>query len=350
MTSFRNIVGQSRSLNMLQTFLKNRAIPQALLFQGGAGVGKRAAAEAFAKAILCKRYDNFSPEEESPPMTGNEIEPCGQCLSCRKFENQNHPDMLVIEPDGASIKIEQIRQLQGKITYKPIDGTKKIILIDPADKMNTAAANGLLKTLEEPPSYVVLILVTGNVSSLPTTLLSRCQKILFHMLSFSQIVTVLKEKKGWTIAEARNIAAAARGQLTEAFAMDVPSARKIDEAQYALVSGENIFETALHFSGDIELFEAALSYLTMWFRDVLVFKSLQESQGNTGNGDNQLIFSWRAVAVKAWASRMEAEEIFSFMTDLQAVRLAQARNVNRQLSLEMLLVQLQKKVEIRRET
>jgi len=210
MPFFRDIIGQNRSIGILQSFLRKGAVPPSLLFQGEEGIGKRQVAETFAQAILCRGSKGTS---QSPSSDGTLIEACHTCLTCRKLKDKNHPDLSIIEPDGKSIKIDQIRQMQSKIVIKPFDGPKKIILIDPADRMNDAAANSLLKTLEEPPPYAILILIASRASALPPTLLSRCQKIPFHPLSRSQVISILIEKKEWTMAEAGLVAALANGNL-----------------------------------------------------------------------------------------------------------------------------------------
>ncbi|MFQ5596795.1 MAG: DNA polymerase III subunit delta' [Nitrospiria bacterium] len=335
MPFFREVIGQDRSIRILQSFLQNDAVPQALLFDGEEGIGKRKTAEIFVQALLCEknkdRNDAHADPEQSP------VEPCDRCLACRKMKDRNHPGFSMIEPEGQAIKIDQIRALQSEIVMKPIDGPKKIILIDPAEKMNDAAANSLLKTLEEPPPYAVLILIAARTSALRPTLLSRCQKIGFQALSFSHVVSILMETKGWTQSEARLVAAFAGGKLGEAHAHEVETARAIDEERHRLVFHDDVFQTAATFSKDADSLDAALSYLLTWFRDLLLIKSLPE---NTHVDPTMLIFSWRYEEMKRWAEGITQDAVFDILTDLQAIHQAQIRNVNRQLSMEALLLKL----------
>ncbi len=337
MPFFRDIIGQNRSIGILQSFLRNDAVPPSLLFSGEKGIGKRQVAEIFAEAVLCQGSKAPSQTAAKPGVL---IEPCNTCLACRKLKDLNHPGLSIIEPDGKTIKIDQIRQMQSKIVIKPFDGPKTIVLIDQADRMNEAAANSLLKTLEEPPPYAILILIASRASSLPPTLLSRCQLVPFHPLSLSQVISILIEKKGWAMSEARLVAALANGNLSEAFSLEVETAREMDEARYQLISSGDLFSTAEKFSKNIEIFEAALVYLFTWFRDVLVIKSFS---GTAQADPSNLVYSWRYKALKGWADSMRSDEISSFLADLQAVRRAQIRNVNRRLSLETLLLKLHTK-------
>lgn len=314
-------------MRILRTFLAKGNIPQSLLFEGESGLGKRKAAEIFAWAVLC--------QSDAP----GRIEACGSCLACQKMGGQNHPDFTVLAPEGNAIKIDQIRKMQEGLVFKPVDGCKKIVIVDPAEKMNAAAANALLKTLEEPPPYVMLILVSGRSGMLLPTLRSRCQKLSFHPLSFSQVVTVLVAEKGWPDSDAQFVAAMAQGRLRESMDLDLAAAREMESSYHALVSSEDLFETAANFSGTAEAFEPALLYLMTWLRDVLVIKSCAGSPCP----QDLLRYAWRQDEMTAWGTSFERSEINMLLADLQHIHAAQARNVNRQLSLETFLLRLRKR-------
>ncbi|MFQ5587489.1 MAG: DNA polymerase III subunit delta' [Nitrospiria bacterium] len=331
MPSFHELVGQQRAVAILQSFLKKKAYPQALLFEGESGVGKRKAADIFAQMIFC--------DAASMDITA----PCGTCLSCQKIQHQSHPDLLILAPEENAIRIDQVRKMQQQIIYKPAAGSTKVVLIDPAEKMNGAAANSLLKTLEEPPPYVVLILICAEGGVLLPTIRSRCQSVQFHALSFSQIKTVLMEEKGWTANEAHLVTATAFGRLSAARDMAIETARETDEERHTLVSTGDLFETAAHFSGDRDALETALLYLMHWLRDVLLVQSLKNGHSPD---DAVLFYPWRRAELKAWGTRMTTSEIHRFLSDAQRVYTAQTRNVNRPLSLETLLLHLRKSPEI----
>lgn len=349
MPFFRDIIGQDQGVRILRAFLERDQYPSALLFAGGEGIGKRTVAHAFAQALFCRAFHNADGNEKNPRENPQEnpIEPCGECLSCRKMIDKNHPDFSIVEPDGNTIKVDQIRAMEEKIIFKPIESPRKVILIDPADKMNAAAANSLLKTLEEPPPYAMIVLIASRPASLPETVLSRCQKVYFYPLPQARLQSIVMEKKGWTAEEALLVATLSDGRLGNALSMEVESAKAMEEERYALVSEETLihhetlFEVAAQFSRDKDTLEKALSYLMEWFRDVLVFHSLQSRGGCT---PSRFVNSWRYEELSQWAGRTRAEEVWIFLDDVHKIQMAQTRNLNRTLSLETLLLQLRAKV------
>lgn len=143
--SFNKIPGQNKTKKILQDTISKNRISHAYLFNGNNGLGKLEMAEEFAQAIFCKN---------------NIIDGCGNCISCRKLQHNNHPDFFKIEvqEDHSSILIEQIREMQKEINYKPYESDYKIYIINQAEKMTLEAQNSLLKTLEDPPDYAVIIL------------------------------------------------------------------------------------------------------------------------------------------------------------------------------------------------
>ena len=176
--SFDNIIGNDKVKNILNKSLNNNTVLHSYMFVGDNGVGKRILAEQFAKMILCEDYSNHE---------------CGKCKSCIEFDGGNNPDYSLIEPDGKIIKIEQIRQLQTTVIEKPINSGKKIYIIDDADLMTKEAQNCLLKTLEEPPDYIVIILIVNNENKILTTIKSRCMKIYFEKIEDEKIKEFLKD-------------------------------------------------------------------------------------------------------------------------------------------------------------
>lgn len=177
---FGNLIGNEKIKSLLTGAVQTNNVLHSYLFVGIDGIGKSLFAKEFAHMILC---------------SSNQERPCKTCKSCLEFQGGSHPDFLQIEPeDGKTIKIEQIRYLQEKIAEKPVTSEKKVYIIQDSDKMTREAANGLLKTLEEPPSYAILILMTANESKLLATIKSRCTKIAFQSLSEEEIKTYLKSQ------------------------------------------------------------------------------------------------------------------------------------------------------------
>lgn len=170
--SFDYIFGNDKIKLLLTKAINENNILHSYMFIGLNGIGKFLFAKEFAKTILCNSSNHS----------------CNSCNSCTKFNSNNHPDFMVIQPeDGKSIKIEQIRFLQEKIAEKPIISNKKVYIINDSDCMTKESQNCLLKTLEEPPEYAVIILILSNESKLLNTIKSRCTKFSFQSLSNENI-------------------------------------------------------------------------------------------------------------------------------------------------------------------
>ena len=185
--SFNRVLGQSQAKHILGQALSRSRISHAYLFYGPESIGKKLLAVEFAKTLNC-----LSPEKQ---------EACGACDSCRKIENRVHPDFFYLEPTKitpaareAYIRIEAIRDLQKKLGFLPYAGQTKVAVIDQVEKMNLQACNAFLKTLEEPPSATVLILLTSNIYRLLPTMISRCQGIRFHPLPPEAIREILQKQ------------------------------------------------------------------------------------------------------------------------------------------------------------
>ena len=163
---FEKIIGNDSIKEQLVKSLNNNQISHSYLFIGIEGIGKKLIATEFAKAILCLNDKKY----------------CNNCKSCIEFDSDNNPDFLYIEPDGNSIKIDQIREMQKKLQEKPIISKNKVYIINNADKMTTEAQNSLLKTLEEPPEFVTIILIGSNENMFLTTIKSRCMILHFNKI------------------------------------------------------------------------------------------------------------------------------------------------------------------------
>ncbi len=180
MKSFSQILGQEKAVGFLKKVLRGERIPHAYLFTGVNGVGKSTTAMALARAINC----------------GNDIsdEGCGECVTCRQLASGNFPDFISLEPDGQNIKIEQIRELNRSLNFKPVSGKFRITIIDRAEMMTEEAANSFLKTLEEPPAGNIIVLKVVDPLDLLPTIISRCQKVPFHPLAREAIKNYLVEQ------------------------------------------------------------------------------------------------------------------------------------------------------------
>ena len=173
---FQDFVGNARVIERLRARLREGRFPHGLLFSGPAGVGKRTCALMLAKALNCAQ--TAAPDDF-----------CDACAQCRKIDGGIHPDVLLVglEEDSSEIKVPQIRGVLESLNLRPMEGTHKVYVIDPADAMNRAAENALLKALEEPPEDNVFILVAANPQSLAVTVRSRCQSYAFWPLTLAEM-------------------------------------------------------------------------------------------------------------------------------------------------------------------
>lgn len=200
---FDEIIGNEKTKEELKRSLEEDKVSHSYMFVGIEGIGKQLIAQAFAQMILCT----------------NETEKgCDKCKSCIEFQSQNHPDFLYIEPDGNSIKIEQIRYLQRKIQEKPIISNKKVYIVNDADKMTKEAQNCLLKTLEEPPEYSIIILIGSNENAFLNTIKSRCMKLTFQPIAPEEIKQYMEKTYGMNNIN-ENMLEAFQGSIGKAIAL-----------------------------------------------------------------------------------------------------------------------------------
>lgn len=174
---FKNILGNDKIKQLLINSVNAKKTSHSYLFIGTEGIGKSLIAKEFAKMVLCTNEEKY----------------CQKCKSCIEFDTNNNPDFKIIEPDGNSLKIEQIREFQNKVSEKPIISDRKVYIINDSDKMTQEAQNCLLKTLEEPPEFVTIILIGSNENAFLSTIKSRCMIIHFDKISNEDIEKYLQE-------------------------------------------------------------------------------------------------------------------------------------------------------------
>lgn len=196
---FQEILGNDKIKEELTHLVKMGQYSHSYLFLGTEGIGKKMIAKEFAKMILCEGKEKY----------------CGICKSCIEFDSNNHPDYQEIEPDGNAVKIDQIREMQRKIVEAPIIASRKVYIINEADKMTKEAQNCLLKTLEEPPEFANIILIGSNESSFLSTIKSRCTILKFRNIPEEDMKQYLKQKYGLEEV-AESILEAAAGSIGKA--------------------------------------------------------------------------------------------------------------------------------------
>lgn len=176
---FENILGNEKNKKILEKAINLKKMSHSYIFWGTEGIGKKIIAKEFAKQILC---------------LGDNKPDC-KCKSCIEFDSENNPDFQLINSENDKIKIEQIREMQRKIAEKPIISHHKVYIIDNADRMTPEAQNCLLKTLEEPPEYIVIILICSNENNLLSTIKSRCTRLHFDKIENSEILDYINKNE-----------------------------------------------------------------------------------------------------------------------------------------------------------
>ncbi len=201
---FRSIVGHRHVVQLLTRAVARDCLPPSLILSGPEGVGKHRVAVALAQAVNCT----------SQPSEGG----CGKCAACRRIERGIHPDVRLVEvgADSAIIKVDQIREVIEVAQYRPYEGRRRVVIIDPADAMERYAQNALLKILEETPPATIFVLVTSRPDVLLPTVRSRCPQLRFGALDVGEIAQVLMRERRIGEREARAAAIVASGSVARA--------------------------------------------------------------------------------------------------------------------------------------
>jgi DNA polymerase III subunit delta' len=330
--SFDRILGQTQPKQTLKNALQSNSMAHAYLFYGQESIGKKYTAVELAKILNCAE----STEDES----------CDECLSCRKIENRTHPDFFFIEPikstptaREAIIKIEPIRELQRKLAFRPYEGKVKVAVIDDADLMNPQAANSFLKTLEEPPSATMLVLISSHPFKLLPTLISRCQAIQFQPLTPENIKKILKETMTEEMIEENDLnfrTLRSRGSVKKAMAEDITDIANIRQEIINLLETVSfdrmdiVFSHAKSWARQSDQWEIIFNVMMELVRDLAFFRSgCSESEVCNRDVANRLIPLASKRSLKSWI------EIFN---TIYTTQLALSGNANAQLFFENMLI------------
>jgi DNA polymerase-3 subunit delta' len=239
---FRDIIGHRRFTVLLSRAIARDTLPPALLLAGPPGVGKRRIAMAIAETVNCLAA--YSSDEY-------ERDACGNCASCRRIQRGVHQDVVLVEPgESGAIKVEHVRDVIDRAGYRPFEGRRRVVIIDEADSMVPAAQNALLKTLEEPPSASIFVLVSSIPDSLLPTVRSRCPRLRVGALPPGDIATALVRDHGYAESEARAAAADADGSIGQAL-----SARSTDLTQ-AREMAQRVLQQAAGVSDPVRRLDA----------------------------------------------------------------------------------------------
>ncbi len=318
--TFDQILGHDAQKDLLRRALNSGRLAHAYLFEGPEGVGKRLMALALVRAVFCENGSG-----------------CGNCTACRKIDHNNHPDLHIVEPEGSFIKIEQVRDLQKELSYRPLEARQKICLIDGADLMNPAAGNALLKTLEEPQGHTLMVLLSCRPEALLTTIRSRCQRIPFSRLPYRLLLNVLRDRLEIDDREAHLLAALSEGSLNKALGKDrdfYTQKRPVLLKRLLGLSLGNmapLMELAQEIAEDKESCPDFLEILLAFYRDALLAQQ--------GRPENE----WVNLDLKDGIRHLATQTTDMLLVQIESIEACRQqiqRNVNRQLAIEVLLERL----------
>ena len=315
------VIGHEWAVELLTSGIETQRLAHAYLFAGPAQVGKGTLAKAFAQALLC----------------ADRQAPCGTCRSCRLVHTDRHPDVQVIAPENDRIKIETIRSMQRSVALSPIEGRYRIWIISRIDQATTSAANALLKTLEEPPLTVILLLTANRIESVLPTIASRCQTVSLRVLPRERIVSALRMRNvdddqsrllghlaqgriGWALAAAKD------ARVLEKRARIIENMLVVSQGSYV-----DRFAWAQKLSKMPTDVSHVLQVLGSWWRDVLLLSS--KSTTPIANIDQE-------AELVRWATQYDAETARKALQAIHHTALRLERNANVRLALEVLMLDL----------
>ncbi|MGN8801444.1 DNA polymerase III subunit delta' [Candidatus Merdisoma sp. HCP28S3_D10] len=324
MAGFSEILGHEQIIEHLQNAIQMKKVSHAYILDGEEGAGKMMLARAFAQTLQCERGG---------------IEPCGECHSCKQALSGNQPDIITVSHEKpASIGVEDIRgQLCGDIQIKPYSSPYKIYIVDEAEKMTVQAQNALLKTIEEPPAYGVILLLTTNADAFLPTILSRCVTLKLRPVKSEVIRAYLMEKYQIPDYQADVCTAFARG--------NVGKAQRLAQSEQFAELKEHLIHLLRHLR-DMEIYELTeavrsaseykaeigdyLDLIALWFRDVLLFKATRQIDG--------LVFAEEIGDISAQAQKSSYEGLERILKALEKAKVRLKANVNFELTMELLML------------
>lgn len=324
MAGFKDIIGHEQMIEHLKNAITMDKVSHAYIINGPEKSGKMMLAEAFAAALQCER---------------GEAEPCMECHSCKQAVGRNQPDIIYVRHEKPNtISVDDIRtQLNNDIVIKPYSSKYKVYIVDEAQKMNVQAQNALLKTIEEPPVYAVIILLTTNADSFLPTILSRCVTLNIKAVADEEIKKFLMSQYQIPDYQAEVCVAFAQGNVGKAIAL--ASSEDFNELKAAAIQ-------LIKRLDDIELYEMTeavkqineykleindyFDLMMIWYRDVLYYKATKDV--------NKLIFKDEVYDIKRQAEQSSYNGIETILEALQKAQVRLNANVNFDLVIELLLL------------
>ena len=324
MGSFKDVVGHKDILKYISSAVENNRVSHAYILNGERGSGKKMLANLFAMTLLCETGDN---------------EPCGKCHSCKQAESGNHPDIIrVTHEKPNSISVDDIRtQVNNTVDIKPYQGPYKVYIIPQADMMTPQAQNAILKTIEEPPSYAVFLLLTENAETLLPTINSRCVMLKLRNIKDTLIKKYLMENLEIPDYKADMCTAFAQGNMGRAIMLaNSDHFNEIREEAVQLLKHIRQMELNEIVAAvkNISVYKLEitdyLDIIMIWYRDVLLYKATKEI--------DKVVFKDQLQSIKEQARKSSYEGIELILESLEKAKARLKANVNFDLVMELLFL------------
>ena len=326
MVGFQSIIGQEQIKEHMHNALQTRKISHAYIIHGEKSSGKEFIARVFAMALQCEKEGT---------------EPCNECRSCKQSVSKNQPDIIYVTHEKPNtISVEDIRgQVNNDVAIKPYSSKYKVYIINEAEKMTVQAQNAILKTLEEPPAYVIILLLVSNLQTLLPTILSRCVTLNMKPVSDRQVRKYLMEELQVPDYRADVCVAFARGNIGKAKAL--ASSEEFDNVKneaLALLkhSREMELQDIIQAIKKINEYKLQitdyLDIMSIWYRDVLLFKATADA--------NSLVFREEIQAIRKVVARCSYEGIEAVIKALDKAKKRLEANVNFELTMELLFLDI----------
>lgn len=324
MPGFNDIIGHDTIKEHLKKAIESDHVSHAYILTGETGMGRKSLANAFAMTLLCEK---------------GKSEPCMECHACKQVMSSNHPDLIFVghEKPG-SIGVDDIReQINDTIMIRPYSSYYKIYIVDEAEKMTVQAQNALLKTIEEPPAYAIIMLLTTNQEAFLPTILSRCVQLKLKPLKDSVVKSYLMGSLGIKESRADIYAAFARGNLGRAIHLASSEEFQLlySELLHMLkhLKEMDIMELLFYIKKmkdeNLDIYDC-LDFMQLWYRDVLMYKVTQDI--------NLLIFREEFNTMKEMSAASAYDGIERILKVIDKARIRLEANVNMELAMELMLL------------
>ena len=322
--SFDQVYGHKKNIQLFKKKLKNDSISHSYIFDGKEGIGKKLFAINLIKAILCKK---------------NIENPCEKCISCKKINHFNHPDVKIIKPDGNSIKNKQIKDFQNFLRFKPNESEYKFILIDDGEKLTKSAQNTILKVLEEPPDYAKIFFVVKNVNMLLDTIISRGQVINFKSLSNKEMSRYIDENYKMS-SEKQNMIKIFSNGIVKNAQKAIESKDFIDLRNKTIEYCNQLIHNQIinsvkginFLKENKEQIDLIFEIMILWFRDLMIYK--------VNKNKNLIINKDKLDIIEKEVYKLADKNLIKIIENIQKSKKNLEKNINFKLIIDYLILNI----------